>query len=158
MTPFVVTLTAVAATGAGTQIYYDTMTPGVAPAAHSPGTQYREPIHGVLHSLEVEPDGSDGGTLEVWDINGRDGGADVNTAAVVTNAQIAAAIAAGKGRLIYSQMFTGSTGATVRTVRGNPMPFQHGLVARFSMASPAGTCKLNLLTSGLCRKIEISGL
>lgn len=156
MTPFIVDLSAVVLTGVGTQIYYPTCTPGVAPSS-SPGTQYREPIHGVLHSLEIEPDGSNGGELEVWDMNGRDGGADVNTAAVVTNAQIAAAIAAGKARLMYSQKFTGATGAVVRTVRGSAMPFQHGLVARFKNVGGTGTISLNLMTSGLCRKIEIAG-
>jgi hypothetical protein len=155
MTPFCVDLAAVALTGAGTQIYYDTMTAGS--GTTTPGSLKREPIHGVLHSLEIEPDGTNGGELEVWDMNGTDGGANVDTASVVTNAQIAAAIAAGKGRLIYSQKFTGSTGSVVRTVRGNPMPFQHGLVARFKNSGPTGTVSLNLLTSGLCRKIEIAG-
>ncbi len=156
MTPFVVTLSAVGTTGNATQIFYDTMTAGQA-ISNTPGRQYREAMHGVLHALEVEPDGSDGGTLQIWDLNGRDGGADVNLGSVVTNAQIAAAIAAGKGRLIYEQKFTGTTGTTVRSVRGAAMPFQHGLVARFSMGTPAGSCKLDLMTSGLCRKIEISG-
>lgn len=151
MTPWIVPLTAVASAGNLTQCYVDTNTPGS--GATTSGTEVRKPTEGVLFRAEVATDGTNGGVIEVWDLNGADGGADVNTATVITDAQRAAAVTLGKARLIWTQNFTGSSGARMAITRA--VPFMHGLAARY--INGAGTCTLNLLVDGGGLKTTISG-
>lgn len=155
MTPWVITaLPAVAAaTGNLTQLYPDSCTAGS--GAISSGTLKRSPCEGVMVTCQVEPDGTNGGEIQIWDVNGADSGADVNTAAVITNAQLLILIAAGKARQIYGQKFSGSSGARLSIAHG--VVFLHGLAARYINAGPVGTIDLNLVIDGGCRKTEIVG-
>ena len=153
MTPWAdLTLTAVTDnTGIITQLYPASCTAGT--GAATLGNLVRTPCEGVLVSLQVEPDGINGGEITVWDINGADVGADVNTATTITNAQLTAAIAAGKARVIYSQKFSGSSGSRLAIAHG--VPFMHGLAARYINAGAVGTCELNITADGGFRKTEL---
>lgn len=146
-----ISLAAVAATGDLTQLYPDCCTVGT--GATTMGTQKRTPSEGTLASLQVEPDAIDGGIIQIWDLNGADIGADVNTAAAITNAQLVLLQAAGRARLIFEQVFSGSSGA--RTAVSFGMPFTHGLAGRY--VNTTGTCKLNITADGGFRKTSITG-
>ena len=107
-------------------------------------------------ALQVETDGTNGGEIELWDINGKDVGADVDTATAITQAQLTAALALGKARIVYSQKFAGSSGARLALAHG--VPFMHGLAARYINvvnAAPVGTCELNLTVDGGFRKTQL---
>lgn len=154
MDAFTSALTAVTATGNLKQIYKPECTPG--PGTGVSGTQKRQPCEGVAWNVEVKTDGVNGGTIELYDMNGADVGADVDTLDVITNAQLTAAVAAKKARLMWSQQFAGSGTARLAVNRGTT--FAKGLAARFSNAGPAGTCTLNVQWDGGERKIWIAGL
>lgn len=151
MTPWVITLSAVAANGDLTQLYPASCTAGS--GLLTSGTLVRSPCEGVLVNCQVEPDGVNGGEIQLWDVNGADAGADVNTATAITNAQLAALIAAGKARQIYGQKFSGSSGSRLAIAYG--VPVMHGIAARYINA--AGTIDLNLVVGGCCRKTELVG-
>ena len=151
MTPWVIQLNAVLANGNLTQLYPDSCTAGS--GATTSGTLKRSPCEGVLVNAQVEPDGVNGGELQLWDINGADAGADVDTTNVITNAQLLAMIAAGKARAIYGQKFSGATGSRLAIAYG--VTIMHGIAARYVNA--AGTLELNLVVGGGCRKTEIVG-
>jgi hypothetical protein len=146
-----ISLTAVTATGNVTQLYPAFCTAGT--GSGTLGTLKRGPCEGVLLNLQVETDGINGGKLEVWDVNGNDGGDDVDTAVVITNAHLAALVSAGKARKIYEQNFVGSAGARLAIAHGTP--FVKGLAARFSNDGPTGTCSTNIIADGGFRKTEI---
>jgi hypothetical protein len=151
MTPWAnISLGFVALTGNLTQLYPASCTAGS--GAVTMGNTVRGVCEGILVSAQVEPDGTNGGTIEIWDVNGADAGADVDTATVITNAQLVAMVSAGKARIMYAQTFSG-TGARLAVAHG--VTFAHGLAARF--IGSAGTCELNLIVSGGCRKTEITG-
>lgn len=154
MTPWAdLSVTAVAdTTGALTQLYPASCTAGT--GALTLGNLIRMPCEGTMVSLQVEPDGTNGGEIEIWDINGADCGADVDTATAITAAQLAAALALGKARIIYSQKFSGSSGSRLAIAHG--VPFMHGLAARYINQGPVGTCQLNLtVDGGFCKKQRI---
>lgn len=151
MTPWVTQLTAVAANGNLVQLYPDSCTPGT--GANTMGNLKRSPCEGVLVNAQVEPDGINGGEIQLWDINGADAGADVDTTNVITNAQLVAMIAAGKARPIYGQKFSGASGSRLAIAYG--VTIMHGIAARYVNA--AGTLELNLVVGGCCRKTEITG-
>lgn len=113
------------------------------------------PVRRNVDSCQVETDGVNGGKLELWDVDGSDGGADVNTAAAITNAQLTAAIAKGRARLVYEQSFLGTSGARLNLAGG--MPIARGLAARFSNAGVAGTITLSIVSRGLFMKTQICG-
>lgn len=146
MTPWAdIALSAVAdTTGILTQLYPASCTAGT--GAQTLGNLIRKPSEGFLTNLQVEPDGTNGGEIEIWDINGADGGADVNTSTVITAAQLAAAIALGKARILYSQKFSGSSGSRLAIAHG--VPFMHGLAGRYINAGATGTCELNITADG----------
>lgn len=146
-------IAAVAAAGNLTQLYPSTCTAGS--GATTQGTEVRRPCDGTLISCQVETDGVNGGKLELWDVDGSDGGADVNTAAAITNAQLTAAIAKGRARLVYEQTFLGTSGARLNLAGG--MPIARGLAARFSNAGVAGTITLSIVSRGLFMKTQICG-
>lgn len=155
---WVVPLTAVAASGNVTQLYPVWATPGVTLATSSNGELVRRTSEGALHSVQVKTNGVDGGTLEIYDIDGQQWGADVSASDQITNAQLTAAIAAGKAKLIYNVSFAGTVGslpASAPSVVGRG--FLHGLAARFSNAGPAGAITLNLVVSSGHRKVESRG-
>jgi hypothetical protein len=152
MTPWAnLSLSAVTSTGNLTQLYPASCTAGT--GANTMGNEKRGPCEGILVNAQVETDGIDGGLIELWDVNGADAGADVDTATVITNAQLAAMVAAGKARIMYAQNFSGGSGSRLAIAHG--VTFAHGLAGRFVAA--AGSCSLNLIVSGGCRKTQITG-
>jgi hypothetical protein len=146
MTPwFISGLAAVAdATGNVTQLYPPSFAPGT--GATTGGTVFRKPAEGTLVNMQVDPDGLDGGTIELYDINGADAGADVNTSNQITAAQLATLIAAGKARKMYGNVFSGASGARISIAFGTP--FLHGLAARYINPGPTGTVSLTLIVDG----------
>jgi hypothetical protein len=135
---FVASLTGVASNGNVTQIYPPGLTAGVTPPKN-PGQSIRRPCGGYMKSAELNTGGSVTGTLEIYDIDGLAEGADVSSAATITNAQLVAAIAAGTAKLIYDQTF----GATIGSERSNipGKAYAKGLAMRFV---GSGTLKVNL--------------
>lgn len=146
-------MTAVASNGNLTQLYDPAGTAGS--GLTTAGVEVRKPIEGIIYWLDVMPDGSNGGTIEIWDLNGADGGADVNTATVITDAQRATAVTLGKASLLWTQIFTGSSGA--RLAQQRPITFMHGLAARFYNSGPTGVCTLTVAVDGGNVKQPISG-
>ena len=136
-------LTAVAdTTGNATQLYPASCSAGS--GATTKGTQIRRPMGGVTTSISIQTDGTDGGIIEIWDVCGSDGGADVNTLAAITATQLNALVAAGMARLIWSENFTGTSAAPMRSTQ--PINFVHGLAARY--INSTGTCKVNVFADG----------
>ena len=154
---WVVALTAVAATGDVTQLYPTWVSAGVAKSSSTNGQILRRPMQGAIHSIQIEPDGSNGGTIQLYDIDGGQWGADVSSAAVITDTQLDAAIAAGKAKLIWEQQFSGTVGSGPVNASGIFRAFMKGLAARMVMSVPAGGCTLNLVVSGGFEKVESRG-
>ncbi len=158
---WVIPLTAVASTGDVTQLYPAWCTAGVAKAGSTNGQLIRRPHEGAMHSLQIEPDGSNGGTIQIYDIDGGENGADVSSATAITNAQLAAAITAGRAKLIFEQTFAGTVGSGVVNAPGIFRAFMKGLAARFSNDAggpgPSGICTLNLVVDGGYWKVESRG-
>lgn len=134
----------VASNGNVTQLYPTWMAAGVALATASNGDDIRKPTGGKLEFVQVQTDDTNGGIIEIWDVNGEMAGADVSSAAVITNTQLLALITLGKAKLIYSQNFTSTAGAA--TPAAADRIFSFGLAGRF--VGSAGACKLNLVVSG----------
>lgn len=154
---WVIPLTAVAATGIVTQLYPANCTAGVAKAGSVNGQLLRRPLQGALHSIQVEPNGTDGGTIQIYDIDGGQWGADVSSATTITNAQLVTAIASGLAKLIFEQSFSGTVGSGVVNAPGVFRAFMGGLAGRFSNSGPTGTCTLNLVVGGGYMKVESRG-
>ncbi len=151
-------LTAVAATtGIITQLYPVWVSAGVAKAGSSNGQLIRRPLQGAMHSIQIEPNGSDGGLVEIWDVDGGDIGADVSSATTITAAELALLITAGKAKKIWEQQFAGTVGTGPVSAAGIFRAFMKGLAARFTNAGPTGTCTLNLVVSGGYEKVESRG-
>lgn len=144
MERWVVNLQDVTSTGDLTQLYPDFAAVGIAPSSATPSQQVRHPCEGTLTALQVKTNGTDGGTLQVYDINGWEVGADVSSATAITNAQLTTALADGRAKLIFEQNFAGS-GLTPFTPIG-PARFLKGLAARF--VGSAGEIELNLTVQG----------
>ncbi len=129
------------------QLFPDWATPGVNPfAPYASGLQIRRPNDGSLDSVQVQTDGTNGGVIEIWDINGLDAGIDVSspTSPFITNAVKDALKARGLAKLIYSQNFTGTSGATIPTTVKRL--FARGLAARciYGTTVTDEACTLNL--------------
>ena len=154
MTPWAVTLTQVAATGNLTQLYPVFCTAGA--GAITQGEVVRRPCEGTINELLVSGDGSNSGTLELYDLNGNDGGADVDTLAAITNAQLVAMLAASPptAKLIKHVTIAGTDQLRAVTSGSAGTPCMKGLAARFSSGSPAGNCILNINATGLFQKYE----
>lgn len=152
MEAFTQGLSAVLAAGNLVQIYHPYCTAGS--GATTQGTLVRKPIAGTLLRIEVQPDGTNGGVIELWDMDGNDGGADVNTSNVITNAQLVVAQNKQKAVKIWSQSFAGAGTARLAVATGTR--FANGLVARFVAA--AGTCTLNVDWGGGNMKQPICGV
>lgn len=150
-------LTAVAATGNCTQLYPDWMSAGEDPfSAHDAGDEIRQPTAGRITSIKVASDGTNGGFIELWDMNGLLEGIDVSSAIVITNTQLTAAINAGRARRIWEAQVSSASGADAP---GNTlMPFSKGLVARFSNSGPTGACTIILNIDGGARKVRSAGV
>ena len=152
MDSFTTSVTGVAATGNLKQVYSPFCTAGSGSTAT--GTQKRRPVAGSLFLVEVQTDGVNGGTIEVFDINGELEGADVDTSDVITNAQLTSAIAANRAVKMFTQQFAGSGTARLAINRGTR--FSKGLALRFVAA--AGSCIVNIQWEGGQEKIWVAGL
>lgn len=102
-------------------------------------------------SLQCLTDGTNSFTLQLYDISGIEQGIDVSSAAVITDAQLATALAAGKAKLIFSQLIAGSGLTPIAPV--GPAGFMKGLAARAWNSGPTGTCSLNIGVEGGYRYI-----
>lgn len=143
MTPWVSSSLPIQAAANVTQLYPIYAPVGVAPGSATNGQLIRMPTEGVLHSVQVETDGTNGGTIQIYDINGIEAGADVSSSDQITNTQLTAMLADGRARLIYEQNFIGSGITPVGT---GARSFQKGLAAR--AVGSTGSCKLNLSVGG----------
>lgn len=137
-------LSIVADTDPATQLFPSWAPAGTDPATATTAQQVRMPTDGQLISCQVASDGTNGGILYLWDINGNDLGLNVSSATAITDTQLDAAVAAGKAKLILVQNFAGS-GLTPWTNIG-PASFMKGLAARAVGAT--GACTLNLVVHG----------
>jgi len=146
-----ISLTAGASTGDLKQLFPTWF--GTGDATNNTGDLKRKAVEGTLFYAQVETDSTNGGVIEIWDLNGEEAGANINTADAVTNAQLVTLQGRGRAKLLWSQDFTASAGAT--TASGFSIPVMFGLAARFVGA--AGTCSLNMKVSGCARKQPISG-
>lgn len=143
-------LACVLSDGIVTQIYGPCPV-GVAPASATRGQLIRRPNHGELHSFQVNTDGANGGTLELWDVNGHDCGADVSSGTTITQAQLTSLIARGLAKLIYKGTFSGTTGSGPNPYAGVYRTFMRGLAARFYVTAPAsaaGVIDINMVLGG----------
>jgi len=110
----------------------------------APGGTLRTPQGGRVGQLSFQSDGSNGGIVELWDINGLDFPADVSSAEAITAAQLTALQARGKAQLIGSYNIAGSP--TVPAVGSLAFGFMRGLAARF--IATTGFVKLNIIAEG----------
>lgn len=144
MDRWLVSLDLVGATGNATQCYPVYAPTGVNPATATPSQQVRMPCEGQLVSLQICSDGTNGGTLSLWDMSGHEAGIDVSSGTTITDTQLDTAVANGNARLILKQNFAGS-GLTPWAPVG-PSSFMRGLVARATGAT--GSCDLNMVVHG----------
>lgn len=144
MDRWVCPLTITTATGVVTQLFPEYAPAGAVPATATPSQQVRYPTEGQLISLQVASDGTNAALLEMFDISGMDLGIDVSSLTAITDAQLDAAITAGKAKRILVQNFAGS-GLTPWAPVG-PASFMKGLAAR--AVGDTGTCTLNLVVHG----------
>lgn len=153
---FVASLTAVAATGDLKQIYPDGVVAGVAPATAVRGELIRHAREGLIHSITIYPDGTNGGILQVYDINGADAGADVSSATAITNAQLTSLMTRGLAKLIFEIEFAGTVGSGPSPYSGVYRTVSRGLAMRFTNAGPTGAVKVNLNTGGILGQLLTS--
>jgi len=139
-----ISLSFVASNGDLTQLYPTWFTAGVDKATAVNGDLIRKPTGGVLDFIQIQTDGTNGGIIEIWDINGEMAGANVSSATTITNAELVILQNLGKAKLLYSQNFTATAGAA--TPAAADRVFSYGLAARFVAA--AGACQLNLVVNG----------
>ncbi len=150
MDRWLVDLTLGAASGDVQQLYPAWAPTGAAYATTSVGAQLRQPCEGQLISLQVCSDGTNGGTLELYDISGYQLGVDVSTGTAISDTVLDAAITAGKAKFILKQNFAGS-GLTPWAPVG-PASFMKGLAGR--AVGVTGTCTVNLVVHGGYRYLD----
>lgn len=142
-------LTATTSTGNVTQLYpqWIQYSPGVTAGAALPvaaGGIVRRPMGGRIGQVAIETDGTNGGVIQLFDINGLDGGADVSSDTVITNTELTTLLTAGKAKQIFEQNIAAAPGATI--VWTWTQAFQRGLGARFVAAT--GICYVNIIGEG----------
>ncbi len=135
-----IALTIGSASGDLKQLYPDWAPSGAVPATAQTGDQLRRPNQGQLTALQVETDGTNALTLELYDIAGDQVGADVSSGTAITHAQLTTALVDGRAKLIFRQNIAGS-GLTPITPIG-PRGFLKGLAAR--AVGSTGSCYLNM--------------
>jgi len=157
-TTWVQSLTDVGPAGDITQLYPASCTVGT--GLMTTGTERRKPTGGTLYHAQAYTDSLAGGIIELWDMTGLIEGAanNVDTADQITDAFVAAEIAAGRGRLIWSQAIVGAAGGS-KSLVSIPIPFVRGMCARFHTAGgPTGdTCQLTISADGGFYKFPIAG-
>jgi hypothetical protein len=131
------TVTAVATTsGAFEQLY-------PAHVAAGTSTVKRRPMSGWLSNISVDADGTNAGLIEVYDGDGADGAADVNTVAAITATQVTAMVAANTARLIWKKnIISGSD--QIEMHPSEPVFIAKGLIIRFSNGGATGTVIVNI--------------
>lgn len=142
----------VTATGNLKQLYPSYCPDGAARGAgRTPGVAIREPTGGTLLNVQVMTDGTNGGTIELWDVNGVDGGIEVSGAGntTITDTQLDTLAAAGRAKLIWRQNVV-ADGTT--PPMATPRTFLHGLAARF--IASGGQVELNLVVDGGYRLLD----
>lgn len=128
-----------------TQLYPDFAAAGdVWPGTR--GDNIRTPMGGKLGALQVATDGASGGTVELWDVSGLELGIDVSSLDAITAAQMTAAAAAGKAKLVWKGEIAATVGAAPPW--SSFRSFMKGLAARFTGAAATGYCVLNLSVEG----------
>jgi hypothetical protein len=166
--PISLTATAVGSppTGIITQLYPSWASPypgagsagSAAPGAALPvpaQTLYRRPQGGQFGQVAVETDATDGGVIQLFDVNGLDILADVSSGTTITNAQMNALIAQNMAKLIWEQNFAAAPGAPI--VWNWSQGFLRGLAARY-IGAPAATCKLNIIGAGGFQYLTSAGV
>jgi len=141
---WIIPLTIASATSDVNQAYPAWATVGTNPATATPSQLVRVPCEGQLTSLQVATDGINALTLQCYDISGMELGINVSSLTAITDAQLSAAIAAGKAQLIYEQNFVGAGTTPVPPI--GPARFMKGLA--FRAVGATGTCKVNLTVQG----------
>ena len=131
-------------TGNLIQLYPASCSPGSGSGLK--GSQIRKPQAGITTSMQIQTDGINGGVLELWDVNGADAGADVDTLNVITAAQLNSLVARGMARILWSQNLTGSFAEPMRSA--NPVNFSHGIAARFVNQAGVGKVFINIFADG----------
>jgi hypothetical protein len=157
-TTWINTLMDVGSAGNITQLYPASATAGS--GGTTAGTERRRPTAGTLYTAQVYTPGGAGGIIQLWDVAGLTEGVsnNVDTGTAMTNAYVAAEIAAGRGRLIWEQEIAGSAGAS-KSLIVIPIPFVRGLAARYYTSGGPGadTAKINISADGGFFKAPISG-
>lgn len=154
LSTWIVELDGVTSSGDLTQLFPTWCPAGADPATAVPGDLLRKPCEGFMRGAQIATDGSNGGVIELWDVNGFDLGLDMSTGETITNAQLNSLITLGKAKQIWSQRFTATAGASTPSIFGKQ--FVHGLAARY--VSGAGTCTLNADIEGGFRLLETAGI
>jgi len=157
-TTWITTLTDVGSTGNVTQLYPASCTAGS--GASTQGTERRKPTSGTLYTAQVYTPGGTGGIIQLYDVAGLSEGVsnNVDTGVAMTNAYVAAELAAYRGRLMWEQEIAGSAGAS-KSLIVIPLSFMRGLAARFytSGGPTANTAKIIIAADGGFYKSPISG-
>lgn len=157
-TTWVQELTDVGAAGDITQLYPASCTAGS--GATTAGTERRRPTAGTLYHCQFYAVSAAGGVVQLYDVAGLTEGAanNVDTGSTMTNAFVAAEIAAGRGRLIWEQEVAAAAGSS-KTLVTIPIPFVRGIAARFYTAGGPSAAKARLTVSadGGFYKSPISG-
>ena len=126
------TIAAVASNGNATQLYPTSIPTTVSTTTYPPagGGLVKRPTEGSLIKLHISTDGTNGGTLEIWDVAGVDRGSSNNTnnSILLTDAWLQA-----NGKLIDSLQITGTStaGNYEATLNMEHIQFNQGLALRF---------------------------
>lgn len=153
MTPWHKELTAVASDGVITQMFPTFCDSG--PGAGTQGELVRRPMEGVISELTVSGDGTNAGTIELWDASGDDVTAKkMDQGETITNAEMATLVAAGSAKKLGQWTVAGTDQLTIYRAGGTGAVCLKGLMARFSNAGPTGTIDVSINASGLFQKYE----
>lgn len=135
----------------GTMANTDTTNGGTYPPTPLGGL-VRRPCQGRLAKLEITGDGTNPGTIEVWDVKGTDRGATVaqdgvNGANVNNGVTIANAYLTANGRLIAKKLVQGSAGTSFTEIF-EAIPFNDGIAVRFWNSGPTGKVSVAAFVEG----------
>lgn len=137
--------------GGGGQTAYNRTAGDALPIAA--GGLLLRPMGGRLGQVSVETDSTDGGIVQLFDLNGLDDGVDVSSLTAITNAQYTTLFNLGRAKLIFEQNVAAAPGAQI--IWAWSQGFLRGLAARFIAAS--GTCVLNIIAEGGYQWINVAG-
>jgi hypothetical protein len=143
----------VAGNGVLTQLFPENVTAGAGGSGYK---ERRMPSSGTLFRIDIVPQNSAGGTVEIWDLGGTwyDASNNVDTGTSITNAYAVAAKTNQGAKKIWEINFNGDDGLVTKTF-ATMVPFMNGLAARYiNIAETLGTVAvgLNLVVQGGYRK------